>query len=58
MADVSVACALAALTREESRGGHTRQDMPEPEDDYWEKHINIIWMENDEIRFVKKRLNQ
>ncbi len=31
MADISRACALAALTREESRGGHTREDMPTPE---------------------------
>ena len=56
MADVSVACALAALTREESRGGHTRQDMPEPEDDYWGKHINIIWMENDEIKIRQEEV--
>jgi succinate dehydrogenase / fumarate reductase flavoprotein subunit len=45
MADVSHAATLAAITREESRGGHTRDDFPTPEDDYWGQTLNIIWME-------------
>ena len=50
MADVSMAAALAAITREESRGGHTRDDFPTPEDDYWGKTLNIVWMENGEVK--------
>ena len=50
MADVSHAATLAAITREESRGGHTRDDFPTPEDEYWGKTLNIIWMENGEMR--------
>jgi L-aspartate oxidase len=36
-------CALltteAALRREESRGGHYREDFPQPDDQHWKKHI-------------------
>ena len=38
------------ITREESRGGHTRDDFPVPDDEYWGKTINIIYMENGEIK--------
>ena len=50
MADISQVATLAAITREESRGGHTRDDFPTPEDDYWGKTLNIIWMEDGEIK--------
>jgi len=50
MVDVSYAATLAAITREESRGGHTRDDFPTPEDDYWGNTLNIIWMEDGEIK--------
>jgi succinate dehydrogenase / fumarate reductase flavoprotein subunit len=40
MIDVSRMCALAALKREESRGGHTREDFPVPDKDFWGK-VNI-----------------
>ena len=50
MVDVSYAATLAAITREESRGGHTRDDFPVPDEEYWGKTINIIYMENGEIK--------
>ena len=50
MVDVSYAATLAAVTREESRGGHTRDDFPVPDDDYWGNTLNIIYMENGEIK--------
>ena len=54
--DVSMAATLAALTREESRGGHTREDFPTPEDDHWGQHLNIIWMEDGEVRVRQERI--
>ena len=50
MVDVSYAATLAAVTREESRGGHTRDDFPVPDDEYWGKTVNIIYMEKGEIK--------
>jgi succinate dehydrogenase / fumarate reductase flavoprotein subunit len=49
MVDVSTAATLAALTREESRGGHTRDDFP-GEIEAWGKILNIIYMEDGEIK--------
>ena len=46
---VSKAATLAALTRTESRGGHTRDDFPTPDDDYWGQMINIISLENGKL---------
>ena len=45
MVDISYAATLAALTREESRGGHTRDDFPVPDEEYWGKTLNIIYTE-------------
>ena len=42
MVDISTACALAALTRTESRGGHTREDHPEPDNGMWSHTTNVI----------------
>ena len=58
MVDVSYAATLAALTREESRGGHTRDDFPTPEDDYWGKTLNIIWMEGGEIKIRQEPVEE
>ncbi|MGB0611820.1 MAG: fumarate reductase/succinate dehydrogenase flavoprotein subunit [Poseidonia sp.] len=58
MADVSHAATLAAITREESRGGHTRDDFPTPEDDYWGKTLNIIWMEGGEMKIRQEPVEE
>ena len=42
MIDVSRMCALAALEREESRGGHTRDDYPVPDHTHWGKVNSVI----------------
>ncbi len=58
MLDVSYAATLAAITREESRGGHTRDDFPAPDDDYWGNNINIIWMEDGEIKIRQEPVEE
>ena len=45
MLDVSRMCALAALHREESRGGHTRDDFPVPDYSHWGKINSVISMD-------------
>jgi succinate dehydrogenase / fumarate reductase flavoprotein subunit len=44
MIDISKMCALAALAREESRGGHTRLDFPTPNHKHWGKINSVIVM--------------
>tara|TARA_B100000579_G_scaffold423300_1_gene426312 strand:+ start:226 stop:2052 length:1827 start_codon:yes stop_codon:yes gene_type:complete len=46
MIDVSRMCTLAALHREESRGGHTRDDFPTPDYKYWGKINSVITKKN------------
>ncbi|MCH7909624.1 MAG: hypothetical protein IIB38_08410, partial [Candidatus Hydrogenedentes bacterium] len=41
MLDISEAVTRAALMREESRGGHTREDFPDTDDEKWGK-VNLI----------------
>ena len=45
MIDVSRMCALSALHREESRGGHTRDDFPVPDYSHWGKINSVISMD-------------
>ena len=43
MVDISRMCALAALAREESRGAHTRDDFPDPDQSVWGKVNSVVW---------------
>src|SRR3984885_5789386 len=44
---VSEAVATAALERKESRGGHTRDDYPMTDNDYWGKRNVIVALDGD-----------
>ena len=48
MLDCAEAIILGALERKESRGAHTRTDMPDRDDSNWLKHILIAKNENGE----------
>ena len=48
MLDCAEAVILGALERRESRGAHTRTDMPDRDDDNWLKHILISRTEDGE----------
>jgi succinate dehydrogenase / fumarate reductase flavoprotein subunit len=47
MVDISRMCAMAALAREESRGGHTREDFPTPDHSNWGKINSVIMMDEE-----------
>lgn len=58
MVDVSKACALAALKRTESRGGHTRDDFPTPDEGKWSHTTLVIWMDNGEVKIREEDVEQ
>ena len=56
MIDISKMCTIAALAREESRGGHTRLDFPTPDYSHWGKINSVIVIDSDgemELSHVK-----
>ena len=58
MVDISSACTLAALTRTESRGGHTRDDFPDPDAGMWSHTTTVVWKEGTEIKIRQEELSQ
>jgi succinate dehydrogenase / fumarate reductase flavoprotein subunit len=48
MLDVAEVIATCALNRKESRGGHSREDYPERDDQNWLKHT-LVWKKDDKI---------
>ncbi len=40
LATVALLIAQAAITREESRGGHFRTDFPSRDDEHWKRHVS------------------
>jgi len=49
MLDVAELVTVCALNRTESRGGHSREDYPERDDQNWLKHT-LAWKDNGKIR--------
>ncbi len=47
--DLAEVTTVSALAREESRGGHSREDFPERDDQKWLKHTFAFWDEKGKI---------
>ena len=53
MIDCAETIAVSALERTESRGAHTREDMPDRDDENWLKHI-LVTKDNDSHKLSYK----
>jgi succinate dehydrogenase / fumarate reductase flavoprotein subunit len=53
MLDVAELVTVCALNRTESRGGHSREDYPERDDQHWLKHT-LAWKENGKVKIDYK----
>ena len=53
--DVALATVMSALTRQESRGAHSRIDFPDRDDDHWLKHT-LYFKEGRRLEFKPVRL--
>jgi succinate dehydrogenase / fumarate reductase, flavoprotein subunit len=49
MLDVSELVTVCALNRTESRGGHTREDYPNRDDEHWLKHT-LAWKDDGKVK--------
>ena len=57
MIDISEAVTRAALTRNESRGGHTREDFPESDKEWGRKNL-VIRKDGDGLRVAEQPLSE
>jgi succinate dehydrogenase / fumarate reductase flavoprotein subunit len=53
MLDIAEVVAVSALNRKESRGGHSREDFPNRDDQNWLKHT-LIWNKNGKLEIGYK----
>jgi len=53
MLDVAELVTVCALNRTESRGGHSREDYPQRDDEHWLKHT-LAWKEDGKIQIGYK----
>ena len=53
MLDVSELVTVCALNRTESRGGHSREDYPQRDDEHWLKHT-LAWKEDGKVQIGYK----
>ena len=53
MLDVAELVTVCALNRTESRGGHSREDYPQRDDEHWLKHT-LAWKEDGKVQISYK----